>query len=97
MLETAVQLERIHQNGDVGLNKTGCFGDGAGLRFLLRAEETSDLMAMVGRTVSTVKMTVLLASEPSELVLPAESENFELATEITPLVVLLAVGVKVAV
>ena len=47
--------------------------------------------------VSTVKVTELLASEPSRLLLPAESENFELATEITPSVVLLSVGVKVAV
>ena len=50
-----------------------------------------------GVVVSTVKVTELLASEPSRLLLPAESENFELATEITPLVVLLVVGVKVAV
>ena len=47
--------------------------------------------------VSTVKVTELLASAPSLLVLPEESENFELATEITPLVVLSVVGVKVAV
>ena len=47
--------------------------------------------------VSTVKVTELLASEPSLLLLLAESENFELATEITPSVVLSAVGVKVAV
>ena len=44
-----------------------------------------------------MKVTELLASEPSILLLPAASENFELATEITPLVVLSAVGVKVAV
>ena len=47
--------------------------------------------------VLTVKVTELLVSEPSRLLLPAASENFELATEITPSVVLLAVGVKVAV
>ena len=47
--------------------------------------------------VSTLKARELLASEPSLLVLPAASENFELATEITPLVVLFVVGVKVAV
>ena len=47
--------------------------------------------------VSTVKVTELLASEPSRLLLPAESENFELATEITPSVVLSSVGVNVAV
>ena len=50
----------------------------------------------VGLTVSTVRVTVLLLSEPSLLVLPAESENLEEATEITPLAVLSAVGVKVA-
>ena len=47
--------------------------------------------------VSTVKVTELLASAPSRLLLPAASENFELATEITPSLVLLSVGVKVAV
>ena len=47
--------------------------------------------------VSTVKVTELLASAPSLLVLPEESENLEEATEITPLVVLSVVGVKVAV
>ena len=50
-----------------------------------------------GVVVSTVKVTELLASEPSRLLLLAESENFELATEITPSAVLLSVGVKVAV
>ena len=50
-----------------------------------------------GVVVSTVKVTELLASEPSRLLLPAASENFELATEITPSLVLLSVGVKVAV
>ena len=38
----------------------------------------------------------LLDSEPSVLVLPAKSENFELATEITASEVLLVSGVKVA-
>ena len=58
---------------------------------------SSSVIEMLGRMVSTLKVTELLASVPSLLVLPAESENFELATEITPLVVLLSVGVKVAV
>ena len=58
---------------------------------------SSSVMAMLGRMVSTLKVTELLASVPSLLVLPAESENFELATEITPSEVLLSVGVKVAV
>ena len=60
-------------------------------------EETSELTAMVGLMLSMEKVTELLASVPSLLVLPAESENFELATEITPSEVLLSVGVKVAV
>ena len=47
--------------------------------------------------VSIERVTELLASLPSLLLLPAESENFELAMEITPSVVLSAVGVKVAV
>ena len=50
-----------------------------------------------GVVVSTVKVTELLASAPSLLVLPEESENLDEATEITPLVVLSVVGVKVAV
>ena len=51
---------------------------------------------MVGGRVSMEMVTELLASEPSTLVLPAASENLELATEMTPSVVLSAVGVKVA-
>ena len=58
---------------------------------------TSDEMAIVGLTVSTVRVTVLFEPEPFLLVLPAASENFVDATEITPLLVLSAVGVKVAV
>ena len=60
-------------------------------------EATSEEMAMVGLEVSTESVTVLLASEPSLLALPAESENLDESTEITPLAVLSAVGVKVAV
>ena len=41
--------------------------------------------------------TMLLASAPSALVLPAASENVPLATLTTPLVVLPASGVNVAV
>ena len=58
---------------------------------------SSSVIEMLGRMVSTLKVTELLASVPSLLVLPAESENFELATEITPSEVLLSVGVKMAV
>ena len=46
--------------------------------------------------VSTERVTELLLSEPSALVLPKASENLELATEMTPSVVLLVEGVKVA-
>ena len=60
-------------------------------------EATSEEMAMVGLTVSIEMVTVLSASEPSLLVLLAESENFDDATEISPFVVLSTVGVKVAV
>ena len=59
-------------------------------------DETSELTAMVCLMVSTERVTELLLSLPSSLLLPAESENFELATEMTPSVVLLSVGVKVA-
>ena len=59
-------------------------------------EETSELTAIVGLTVSTERVTELLLSLPSALLLPAESENFELATEMTPSVVLSSVGVNVA-
>ena len=59
-------------------------------------EATSELTAMVGCRVSTVRVSELLASEPSVLKLPELSEKEELATEMTPSVVLLASGVKVA-
>ena len=52
---------------------------------------------IIGLTVSILRVTVLLASDPSLLVLPAESENFDEETLITPFVVLSAVGVNVAV
>ena len=47
--------------------------------------------------VLTDMVTELFASEPSALTLPAASAKTPLATLTTPLVVLLAVGVKVAV
>ena len=58
---------------------------------------TSDVIAIVGLTVSTDKVKVLLSSDPSAFSFPAESENFDEATLITPSVVLSAVGVNVAV
>ena len=60
------------------------------------SEEVFDVREMVGLTVSTLKVSELLASEPSWLVLPAESEKTPDATETTASVVLLAVGVIVA-
>ena len=60
------------------------------------SEETSEEMAMVGRAVSTVRMTLLLASDSSWLLLLAASENLSLATWMTPFVVLSVAGVKVA-
>ena len=57
----------------------------------------SEEREMEGGRVSIVRVRELSGSMPSALVLPAESENLELATEMTPLAVLLAVGVKMAV
>ena len=54
------------------------------------------LKEIVGTTVSTEKMTELLASEPSALAFPMALVKTPVATLTTPLVVLLAVGVKVA-
>ena len=50
-----------------------------------------------GVRVSIDKVKLLLSSDPSAFVFPAELENFDEATLITPLVVLSAVGVNVAV
>ena len=71
----------------------GDFGDGLGVGL----GDGLGLGVGEGVVVSTVKVTELLLSEPSRLLLPAESENLELATEMTPSAVLLLVGVKVAV
>ena len=59
--------------------------------------ETETVGGVISQTrVSTVIVTVLLASAPSTLKLPAASENLLLATLTTPGVLLLAVGVNVA-
>ena len=103
MLETAVQLESdppetVTSDSTKSVEASERVKVSVDVSPVLRVlSASSSVMAMVGRTVSTVKVTELLASAPSLLVLPAESENFELATEITPSVVLLSVGVKVAV
>ena len=60
-------------------------------------DEALDVIAMVGLTVSTERVKVLSLLDPSAFLLPAESENFDEATLITPSVVLLSVGVNVAV
>ena len=66
------------------------------------SDETSDVRAMVGGVVSAtvvsiVRVSELLESAPSSLVLPAESVNAPEATEITPSEVLSVSGVKFAV
>ena len=103
MLETAVQLERDPPETETSDSMKSVE---ASERVkvsedvspaLKESSASSSVMAIVGLTVSTVKVTELLASEPSLLVLPDELENLEEATETTPLVVLSAVGVKVAV
>ena len=60
-------------------------------------DDAEDVIAIVGLTVSTDKVMVLLLSDPSTFALPTESENLFEATLITPSVVLFAVGVNVAV
>ena len=103
MLETAVQLEREPPE-TVTSDSTKSVEASERVKVsvdvspaLKESSASSSVMAMVGRRVSTVKVTELLASAPSLLVLPEESENLDEATEITPLVVLSVVGVKVAV
>ena len=51
----------------------------------------------LGTRVSTLRVKVLSLLDPSAFSLPAESENFDEATLMTPSVVLLSVGVNVAV
>ena len=65
---------------------------------LVALDETEMVGAVVSAgTVLTVMVTLLLVSEPSALTLPAASEKTPFAILITPLVVLLAVGVNKAV
>ena len=101
MLETAVQLEREPPETETSVStKLVDASEREKERVAVSpalSEEVSEVRAMVGLTVSMLRVSELLESEPSRLLLPAESENFELATEITPSLVLSAVGVKVAV
>ena len=101
MLETAVQLERdpaeiVTSDSTKSVEASERVNVREAVSPALK-EETSELTAMVGLTLSMEKVTELFESDPSLLALKAESENFELATEITPSAVLLSAGVKVAV
>jgi hypothetical protein len=64
---------------------------------MLTVPASLSVIVTVGAIVSTVRVTMLLVSAPSLLVLPATSEKVAETTEITPLAVLSAVGVKIAV
>ena len=103
VLETAVQLERDPPEMETSDSMKS---EEASERVKVKVEvspalkessASSSVMAIVGLTVSTVKVMELLASEPSLLVLPEEPENLDEATEMAPSLVLSAVGVKVAV
>ena len=100
MLETAVQLERDPpETATSDSMKSVDASEREKVRVAVSPalrEEESEVRAMVGLTVSMVRVSELLASEPSVLELPAESEKTPEATEITASLVLLLVGVKVA-
>ena len=102
MLETAVQLESDPPETETSdSTKSVAASERVKVRVdvspaLKESSASSSVMAMVGRTVSTVKVTELFASFSSWLKTP-DDENLLLATEITPSVVLSAVGVNVAV
>ena len=86
MLETAVQLERDPPETDTSdSTKSVAASERLKVRVavspaLRELSASSSVMAMVGRAVSTVKVTVLLASVSSWLLLLAASENWSLAT-----------------
>ena len=101
MLEAAFQLERDPPDTETSstvksVDDSESVKESVAVSPALREEE-SEVRAMVGLTVSIVSVSELLESEPSVLELPDESEKAPDATEITPSVVLSAVGVKVAV
>ena len=60
-------------------------------------EVTSEVTMIVGKTVSIVNVTVLFASIPSILKLPAISVNELFTTPTTPFAILFVSGVKTAV
>ena len=100
MLETAVQLERDPpETATSDSMKSVDASERVKVRVAVSPafkEETSELTAMVGLMVSTVRVTELLPSLPSALVLPEAFEKTPEATEITPSVLLSVSGVKVA-
>ena len=100
MLETAVQLERDPPETATSASmKSVAASERVKVRVAVSPafkEETSELTAIVGLTVSTVRVTELLLSLPSALLLPEALEKTPEATEMTPSVLLLSVGVNVA-
>ena len=75
MLETVVQLERdppetVTSDSTKSVEASERVNVSTAVSPAFK-EETSELMAIVGLTVSTLRVTVLLASAPSLLVLPA--------------------------
>ena len=103
MLETALQLERDPPETATSASmKSVAASERVKVRVAVspaprELSASSSVTAMVGLTVSTLKLTELLASEPSLLGFPEEPENLDEATEMTPSLVLSDVGVKVAV
>ena len=102
MLETAVQLESGPPVTETSASmKLVDASERVKVRVAVSAalrelSASSSVMAMVGLTVSTEMVTELLLSLPSALVAPLELEKTPDPTEMTPSVVLFAVGVKVA-
>ena len=86
LISSATKFEEASERVKVNVVVSPAFNDDA-----------PDVIEIVGLTVSTDSVKVLLLSDPSAFSLPAESENLDEATLITPLVVLSAVGVNVAV
>ena len=101
LLETADQFERVPPETKTSAStKSEAASEREKVRVAVSPAlrvEVSDERVMVGLRVSMARLMLLLASRPSLLVLPAESENVPDATEIRPLLVLSAAGVKVAV
>ena len=89
-----VEGERPSSGVDVGDGEGGGEVEGEGVGDGDREGEGDGEGA--GGLVSTLKVNVLFSSAPSVLAFPASSVKVPLATEITPLAVLLLVGVKVA-